>query len=93
MKPDKYVPFSNESGKAWMAATDAKWAEKTKRYVKAEIVRAGISHAELAARLSAMGLPETDTGITAKLNRGTFPAWFMLAVMEALGCTSIRLGD
>jgi hypothetical protein len=38
-----------------------------------------------------MGLPETDTGVHVKINRGAFPAWFLLAALRALGVTSLRL--
>ncbi len=38
-----------------------------------------------------MGLPETEGSITVEVNRGGFPAWWLLAVMRALGVSSLRL--
>ena len=38
-----------------------------------------------------MGLPETEGSIQVKINRGTFPAWFMLAVMHAVGAHTLHL--
>jgi hypothetical protein len=61
--------------------------------VKAEMARAGIEPAGLARRLTDMGLPEADASVQLKINRGTFPAWFMLAVMKAIGAHSPRLHD
>lgn len=74
-----------------MAGTSDEWADKAKRYLKAEMARAGVRNAELARRLTEMGLPETEAGVQVKINRGVFPAWFLLAALSALGCTSLRL--
>ncbi|EJL33444.1 hypothetical protein PMI01_02144 [Caulobacter sp. AP07] len=74
-----------------MAATSDEWADKAKRHLKAEMVRAGMKNADLARKLSEMGLPETETGVQAKINRGGFPAWFFLAALQAIGVTTLRL--
>lgn len=74
-----------------MAATSADFADRAKRYLKAELKRAGVGYKELAQRLTAMGLPESEGSITVKINRGAFPAWFLIAAMEAMGASSIRL--
>jgi hypothetical protein len=69
------------------------WAERAKRLLKAELKLAGIGYDELARRLSEMGLNETVGSITVKVNRGAFPAWFMLAVMKAIGRGTVRVDD
>ena len=61
--------------------------------MKAELKRAGVPYAELARRLTEMGIPETDTSVAAKVNRGAFPAWFLLAVMRAVGLHTLRVED
>lgn len=76
-----------------MAATSVDFADRAKRYLKAELKRAGVGYKELADRLTAMGLPESEGSITVKINRGGFPAWFLIAAMEAIGATSLRLSD
>jgi hypothetical protein len=38
-----------------------------------------------------MGLPETKASVQVKINRGTFPAWFLLAVMRAIGAYTLHL--
>jgi urease accessory protein UreF len=73
-----------------MAGSSDEWADKAKRYLRAEMVRAGVKNAELAKRLTDMGLPETEAGIQVKINRGAFPAWFLFAAMHALGAQLIR---
>jgi Domain of unknown function (DUF6471) len=57
-----------------VAATEKEWANRARRFVKAELKRAEVSYAELARRLKEHGLEETEASITAKLNRGTFAA-------------------
>jgi len=76
-----------------MAGTSEKWAEHAKRHLKAELKRADVGYVELARRLSEMGLPETEGSVTVKINRGAFPAWFLFAVMRAIGAHTLRLED
>jgi hypothetical protein len=74
-----------------MTGTSVEYAEKAKRYLKAELKRAGVSYADLARRLSDKGLPETEGSVTVKINRGAFPAWFLIATLEVIGVASLRL--
>jgi len=76
-----------------MASTSDKWADHAKRQLKAELKRADVGYVELADRLTEMGLPETEGSVTAKINRGAFPAWFLFAVMKAIGRDIVRLDD
>jgi hypothetical protein len=76
-----------------MAGTNDKWAEHARRHLKAELKRADIGYAELAKRLTAMEIPETETSVAAKINRGAFPAWFLFAVMKAIGAHVLRVED
>ena len=74
-----------------MAASSKEWTDKAAKHLKAELKRAGVPYAELARRLTEMGIPETDTSVAAKINRGAFPAWFLFAVMQAIGVSNLRL--
>lgn len=76
-----------------MASTSDKWADHAKRHLKAELKRADVGYAELARRLSEMGLPETEGSVTVKINRGAFPAWFLFAVMKAVGTHVLRVEE
>jgi hypothetical protein len=76
-----------------MTGTSALYADRAKRYLKAELKRAGVGYAELAKRLTDAGLPETEGSVAVKINRGAFPAWFLIAAMEAIGASSLRLSD
>jgi hypothetical protein len=74
------------------AAKD-EWTLKSKRFLQAELKRRGITYAGLADRLSRMGMRETEGSITVKINRGTFPVWFFIAALAAIGCSQMRMDD
>ena len=76
-----------------VATKEREWADRARRFVKAELKRAEVSYAELARRLKEHGLEETESSITAKLNRGTFAATFFLATMKAIGRDNINLAE
>lgn len=76
-----------------LAATEKELASKTARFLKAEMKRAGVTYSELAKRLKAHGLKETEASIANKLARGTFAATFLLAVLAALGLDGMNLAD
>ena len=76
-----------------LATREREWADRARRFVKAELKRAEVSYAELARRLKEHGLEETEASITAKLNRGTFAATFFLVTMKAIGRENVNLAD
>jgi hypothetical protein len=76
-----------------MAGTSEEWAERAKRFFKAEMKRSGVGYDELVQRLGAMGIEETVGSLTVKVNRGSYPAWFLFAAMKALGREHIRIDD
>jgi hypothetical protein len=76
-----------------MSEAQDHWATLAKRHIKAELKRAGVGYAELARRLTEMGLQETEGSVTVKINRGAFPAWFLFAAMHALGVPTVRLRE
>lgn len=75
------------------AQSEAEIADRTARFLKAELKRANVTYDELAVRLKEHGLSETRNSIAAKLKRGTFPATFLLAVMAAIELETLTLGD
>jgi len=72
---------------------EREWAEKTQRFVKAELKRADVTYEELANRLRAMGLQETKVSIASKLSRAGFSASFFLATMKAIGREQVNISD
>jgi len=76
-----------------MAGTSNEWVDRAKRHLKAELKRADVGYAELARRLTEMGITESEGSVTVKINRGAFPAWFLFASMKAIGRDVVRLDD
>jgi hypothetical protein len=76
-----------------LAASEKELAERTSRFIKAEMKRAGVTYAELAKRLEGHGLRETEASIANKLSRGTIAATFLLATLAALEMEGVRLED
>jgi uncharacterized protein DUF6471 len=73
---------------------EKEWADKVRRFLKAELKRAGVTYAELAKRLNEHGLEgETEASVNNKLVRGTFSATFLLACLAVLGITALALAD
>lgn len=61
--------------------------------LKAELKRRGIGYKELAERLEAQGIIETERNINNKISRGGFTAVFFVQCLVAIGCSNLRLED
>lgn len=76
-----------------IASKEREWADRARRFVKAELKRTEVSYGELARRLREHGLEETEASIAGKLNRGTFAATFFLATMKAIGKQTVNIEE
>lgn len=72
---------------------DDVWTPRVKNLLKAELKRRGVSYRDLAEKLTAMGVPESERNIANKIARGGFTAAFFVQCLVAVGATSIRLDD
>lgn len=68
----------------------AQYEEKAKNLLKAELKRKGVTYAQLAERLSAIGVQENERNLANKISRGGFTAAFMIQCFEAIGATDVR---
>ena len=64
---------------------------KAKNLLRGELRRKGITTAQLAERLGAIGIIETERNLNNKISRGGFTAAFFLQCLEAIGVTDMRL--
>jgi hypothetical protein len=71
--------------------TDRDWQDRVKRILKAELTRRDVSYRELAERLGALGIHETERNISNKIGRAGFSAVWFFQVMEAIGARVIHL--
>jgi hypothetical protein len=69
------------------------YEEKAKNLLKGELKRRGIGYRDLAEKLTAMGVPETERNLANKISRGGFTAAFLIQCLSAIGCTTLRLED
>jgi hypothetical protein len=72
---------------------DQDWQDRVKGLLKAELKRRNIGYRELAEKLTAMGIPETESNIKNKISRGGFTAVFLVQCLKAVGATTLRLED
>lgn len=64
-----------------------------KNLLKGELKRRGVTYAQLAEKLAAIGVQENERNLNNKISRGGFSAAFLLQCLSALGCSSLRLAD
>lgn len=67
------------------------WNAKASGILRSILTRRNIKYHELATKLNAMGIEETQSSISNKISRGTFGFTFFLQCMEALNINEIRI--
>ncbi|MEO6834249.1 MAG: DUF6471 domain-containing protein [Chitinophagaceae bacterium] len=69
------------------------WDDKAKRLLKSELVKRGVSNADLVSLLNEIGVEETKAGIDSKISRGSFSATFLMQCLSAIGCHKLEIED
>ena len=69
------------------------WNDKAKRLLKSELIKRGVSTAELVGLLGDSGIEETKSSVDSKISRGTFSAGFFLQCLAAIGCKKVEVED
>jgi len=69
------------------------WQAQVKGLLKGELKKRNLSYAELAEKLGAIGVKDSERNISNKISRGTFTAIFFVQCMEAIGVKTIHLTD
>ncbi|MBF0218862.1 MAG: hypothetical protein HQL49_04955 [Gammaproteobacteria bacterium] len=73
--------------------TSEAWASVSCRLLKSALKLKGVSYRELSARLARLGIDESESNLSNKINRGRFSAAFMLQVFHAIGMKHISVVD
>jgi Domain of unknown function (DUF6471) len=76
-----------------MAAKRKDWQAHVKGILKAELKRRNLSYADLAEKLTVIGVKDSERNISNKISRGTFTAIWLVQCMEAIGVKTIHLED
>ena len=66
---------------------------RAKNLLRGELRRKGITSAQLAEKLAAIGVQETERNLNNKISRGGFTAAFLLQCLEAIGTKTLMLQD
>ena len=72
---------------------DKEWQDRVKGILKAELKRRNVSYKQLAERLEATGIHETERNINNKISRGGFSATFFVQCLTVIGCHTLHLED
>ena len=70
---------------------NVQFEEKAKNLLKSELKRKGVTYAQLAEKLGAMGIQETERNLNHTISRGGFTGAFLLQCLEAIGAKTINL--
>ena len=73
--------------------TEAEWTDRAKGVLKAELKRRNLTYRDLAEKLAAIGVEDSERNLTNKVARGTYTAVFFFQCMEAIGCKTVHLAD
>lgn len=74
-----------------MAKKGTDWKARAKGLLKAELARQDLSYADLAAKLTAIGIKENELNVKNKIGRGSFTVAFMLQCFAAIGVRTVHL--
>ncbi|MCY1128371.1 DUF6471 domain-containing protein [Frigidibacter sp. RF13] len=66
---------------------NVEYEELAKNLLKGELKRRGVTYGQLAEKLAAMGIHETERNLNNKISRGGFSAAFLLQCLKAIGST------
>jgi hypothetical protein len=67
--------------------------DRPKRILRSEMVKRGVSYAELSSRLEEAGSRLSEAALRNKVSRGAFTAEFFLQALAAMGVETLRLTE
>lgn len=70
---------------------NVEYETKAKNLLKGELKRKGVTYAQLAEKLAAMDIHETERNLNNKISRGGFSAAFLLQCLNAIGSETLHL--
>lgn len=93
LKASCMMPFDTKFIGSAMTLKTQQWQGRVKGILKGELKRRNLSYADLAERLTTIGVPYNELNIKNKIGRGTFSAIFFIQCMAAIDCHTIHLDD
>ncbi len=72
---------------------NAEYEARAKNLLKGELKRRGVTYAQLAEKLAAIGVTENERNLNNKISRGGFTAAFLIQCLTAIGAHTVRLHE
>ncbi len=76
-----------------MGENDRVWEGMATRIIKSALSLKGVNYPELSKRLRRLGVEETASSLSNKINRGAFKAAFLLQVLKAIDMHHFTIPD
>ena len=76
-----------------MGENDRVWEDMATRIIKSALSLKGVNYPELSKRLRRLGIEETASSLSNKINRGAFKAAFLLQVLKAIDMHHFTIPD
>jgi Domain of unknown function (DUF6471) len=73
--------------------TAEEWQRQVKGLLKAELKRRHVSYRDLAEKLAAHGIKESERNLANKIARGSFTAVFLVQCLTVIGCHTLHIQD
>ena len=70
---------------------NVQFEERAKNLLKGELKRKGVTYAQLAEKLGAMGIQETERNLNNKISRGGFTAAFLIQCLDAISTKNLLI--
>jgi Domain of unknown function (DUF6471) len=64
---------------------------RAKNLLKSELKRKGVTYAQLAEKLAALGVQENERNLNNKISRGGFSAAFLMQCLAAIEVSDVRI--
>lgn len=69
------------------------WNNKVRRFIRAEMVKRGVTYGDLADKLHELGCDYSKASIETKVFRGSFSASFFMQCLAALNCEELSIKE
>lgn len=67
------------------------WETRAKNLLKGELKRKGVTYAQLAEKLEALGVSENERNLNNKISRGGFSAAFLIQCLAAIDAKEVKV--
>ena len=76
---------------SWKVMPVVDWSSYAKGVLRAEMMRKGISYADLVGALEDAGVKESEANLRNKVSRGSFTAAFLFQCLSVMGVKTLHL--